>query len=116
MIALTPDQRQTVERKFRNLGTGREQLPGMVATKAQVVARSPDLATRPTEGLQSRLQPGDLRSRSRRGLETTAVNIFGTARNRWKNREISRSDDCTTNSFGGSAAATAPRQTLEKPP
>ena len=72
MIALTPDQRQTVERKFRNLGTGREQLPGMVATKAQVVARSPDLATRPTEGLPSRLPPGDLRSRSRRGLETRA--------------------------------------------
>src|SRR5216117_3503363 len=44
----------------------------MVATKAQVVARSPDLATRPTEGLPSRLPPGDLRSRSRRGLETRA--------------------------------------------
>src|SRR5438876_11963921 len=44
----------------------------MVATQAPVVARSPDLATRPTEGLPSRLQPGDLRSRSRRGLETRA--------------------------------------------
>src|SRR5437667_8385799 len=54
------------------LGTGRESLPGMVATQAPVVARSPDLATRPTEGLQSRLPPGDLRSRSRRGLETRA--------------------------------------------
>src|SRR5271166_3943305 len=29
-----------------------------------------------------------------------AVNIFETARNRWENREISRSDDCTMNSFG----------------
>ncbi len=34
------------------------------------------------------------------GLPTTAVNIFETARNRWENREISRSDDCTMNSFG----------------
>src|SRR5213079_2286658 len=44
----------------------------MVATQAPVVARSPDLATRPTEGLPWRLPPGDLRSGSRRGLETRA--------------------------------------------
>jgi hypothetical protein len=42
----------------------------IVATKAQVVARSLDLATRLTEGLQSRLERGDLRSSARRGLET----------------------------------------------
>jgi hypothetical protein len=34
------------------------------------------------------------------GRPGTAVNIFETARNRWENREISRSDDCTMNSFG----------------
>src|SRR5437762_6993368 len=44
----------------------------MVATQAPVVARSPDLATRPTAGLPARLPPGDLRSRSRRGRETRA--------------------------------------------
>ena len=36
----------------------------------------------------------------RQGILTTAVYIFETARNRWENREISRSDDCTMNSFG----------------
>ena len=34
------------------------------------------------------------------GAVTTAVNIFETARNRSENRKISRSDDCTMNSFG----------------
>jgi hypothetical protein len=34
------------------------------------------------------------------GLLTTAVNILETARNRWENREISLSDNCTINSFG----------------
>ncbi len=38
--------------------------------------------------------------RGRAGQEATAVNIFETARNRWENRETSRSDDCTMNSFG----------------
>ena len=33
-------------------------------------------------------------------MRATAVNIFETARNRWENRKISRSDDCTMNSFG----------------
>jgi len=38
----------------------------------KVVARSPDLATSPTEGLQPRTPAGDLRSSRRRGLETRA--------------------------------------------
>ena len=44
--------------------------------------------------------PTIARDHHTRVLPTTAVNIFETARNRWENREISRSDDCTMNSFG----------------
>ena len=44
--------------------------------------------------------PSPNETAKRRSRETTAVNIFETARNRWENREISRSDDCTMNSFG----------------
>ena len=60
----------------------------MLATLAHVVARSPDLATLPTEGLQSE----DLQSRSRRG--ETPPNVFGgvgrPARTclRWKRNEF----------------------------
>ena len=56
--------------------------------------------------------------RGRPGQETTAVNIFETARNRWENREISRSDDCTMNSFGASSDGSIsekPRKSCPKP-
>ncbi len=43
-----------------------------------VVARSPDLATRPTEGLHSPGQSGDLRSGRRRGQETRAEQKSGS--------------------------------------
>src|SRR5271157_2815234 len=62
---------------FRASGTGREQLPGFVAIPNQVVARSPDLATSPTEGLQPRPRretcgPAGPPERGGRGLETRA--------------------------------------------
>ena len=41
-----------------------------------VVARSPELATGPTEGLRCQLLKGDLRSRSRRGREIRAERKF----------------------------------------
>ena len=50
--------------------------------------------------VQCRCKGGLQQAGSGSGLLTTAVNIFETARNRWENREISRSDDCTMNSFG----------------
>src|SRR5271157_4276241 len=44
------------------------------------------------------------------GLLTTAVNNFGTARNRWKNRDFFGSDGYTTNSFGNSMPGQLPEK------
>src|SRR5208337_22094 len=50
------------------------------------------------------------------GLLTTAVNIFGTARNRWKNRDFFGSDGYTTNSFGDSMPGQLPEKVRENQP
>jgi hypothetical protein len=44
------------------------------------------------------------------------VNIFGTARNRWENRDFFGSDGYTTNSFGDSMLGQLPEKVRENQP